>query len=122
MDDQFRNKLQTVFDVCDVNKEGHITTEHFKGLAKEHFGASSGDEVIIYLRVFIGDGYQHSMFMFCGLVITIISTAVIHLESTCYCCYGITISFSWLSTLQIIKKQIKSNLINIKNRVPYSPR
>jgi len=44
MDVDIREKLQTVFDVCDVEKEGYITVNHFKELAKDHFGADS-DEV-----------------------------------------------------------------------------
>lgn len=44
MDGDLRGKLRSVFDVCDVKREGYITVDHFKNLAKEHFGADS-DEV-----------------------------------------------------------------------------
>ncbi|KAJ8318956.1 hypothetical protein KUTeg_004047 [Tegillarca granosa] len=43
MEGDVLEKLRTVFDVCDDQKEGYITTDHFKNLAKEHFGADSSE-------------------------------------------------------------------------------
>ena len=35
-------RLRAVFDICDPDKKGFITVDHFVNLAREHFGA--GDE------------------------------------------------------------------------------
>lgn len=42
----YTDKLHDVFDLCDVEKKGYISVEHFVSLAKEHFGAEEqGEEV-----------------------------------------------------------------------------
>lgn len=33
------DKFKEIFDLCDVDRDGFIDVDHFKGLAKEHFGA-----------------------------------------------------------------------------------
>lgn len=45
MEEDVLEKLRTVFNVCDERNEGYITVEHFKDLAKEHFGQFGDDEV-----------------------------------------------------------------------------
>lgn len=44
LDVDFTDKFKEIFDLCDVDSDGYIDVEHFKGLAKEHFGAD-GTEV-----------------------------------------------------------------------------
>lgn len=48
-DSQYVEKLRTVFDLCDANKEGYITVEHFKNLVKDHFGAAGGEDNFVGL-------------------------------------------------------------------------
>lgn len=45
MEEDVLEKLRTVFNVCDERNEGYISVEHFKDLAKEHFGQFGDDEV-----------------------------------------------------------------------------
>lgn len=45
MEEDVRDKLRDIFDVCDEDKEGFITIDHFKNLAKEHFGTESDGQV-----------------------------------------------------------------------------
>lgn len=45
MEEDVLEKLRTVFNVCDERNEGYITVDHFKDLAKEHFGQFGDDEV-----------------------------------------------------------------------------
>lgn len=45
MEEDVLERLRTVFNVCDERNEGYISTEHFKELAKEHFGQAGDDEV-----------------------------------------------------------------------------
>ncbi|XP_050394296.1 rab11 family-interacting protein 4A isoform X5 [Patella vulgata] len=46
MDDQeFLDKLKTVFNVCDEDDDGLIAVDHFEKLAVEHFGASGIEAV-----------------------------------------------------------------------------
>ncbi|OWF45665.1 Rab11 family-interacting protein 3 [Mizuhopecten yessoensis] len=56
MDGDLRGKLQSVFDVCDVQKEGYITVDHFKNLAKEHFGADSDENVVGIVQILDPEG------------------------------------------------------------------
>ncbi|XP_069124898.1 uncharacterized protein [Argopecten irradians] len=56
MDGDLRGKLQSVFDVCDVEKEGYITVDHFRNLAKEHFGADSDENVIGIVQILDPEG------------------------------------------------------------------
>ncbi len=37
------DRLRAVFDLCDSERKGYITVDHFIDLAKEHFGASCGN-------------------------------------------------------------------------------
>ena len=46
MEEDVRDKLRAIFDVCDENNEGFITTDHFKNLAQEHFGTESDGQVM----------------------------------------------------------------------------
>ena len=41
--DNHMEKLRAVFDLCDVQKQGFISVNHFRELATEHFGAGGGD-------------------------------------------------------------------------------
>lgn len=52
MEEDVLEKLRTVFNVCDERNEGYISVEHFKDLAKEHFGQFGDDEVRRVLYVF----------------------------------------------------------------------
>lgn len=52
MEEDVLEKLRTVFNVCDERNEGYISVEHFKDLAKEHFGQFGDDEVRLVLYVF----------------------------------------------------------------------
>lgn len=36
---EYAERLRTIFDLCDEDKDGYIDVLHFKGLAKDHFGA-----------------------------------------------------------------------------------
>ncbi|XP_078317974.1 rab11 family-interacting protein 4-like isoform X3 [Crassostrea virginica] len=47
MEEDVLERLRTVFNVCDERNEGYISTEHFKELAKEHFGQAGDDEKIV---------------------------------------------------------------------------
>ncbi|XP_011454116.3 rab11 family-interacting protein 4A isoform X4 [Magallana gigas] len=47
MEEDVLEKLRTVFNVCDERNEGYISVEHFKDLAKEHFGQFGDDEKIV---------------------------------------------------------------------------
>lgn len=47
MEEDVLEKLRTVFNVCDERNEGYITVDHFKDLAKEHFGQFGDDEKIV---------------------------------------------------------------------------
>lgn len=37
------DRFRAIFDLCDDDKDGYIDVEHFKGLAKDHFGAEGLD-------------------------------------------------------------------------------
>ena len=50
MEEDVRHKLREIFDVCDETNEGFITVEHFKNLAKEHFGTESDGQVCDYVK------------------------------------------------------------------------
>ena len=39
-------RLRPVFDICDLDKKGFITVEHFANLAREHFGAGQQDNEV----------------------------------------------------------------------------
>lgn len=52
MEEDVLERLRTVFNVCDERNEGYISTEHFKELAKEHFGQAGDDEVSFNLSEF----------------------------------------------------------------------
>lgn len=41
MEDPYESvdKFKAIFDLCDEDKDGYIDVDHFKGLAKDHFGA-----------------------------------------------------------------------------------
>jgi len=41
--DDYINRLKDVFDLCDVDKRGYISIDHFVQLANEHFGTSGWD-------------------------------------------------------------------------------
>ncbi|XP_071129569.1 rab11 family-interacting protein 4A-like isoform X4 [Mytilus edulis] len=57
MEEDVRDKLRDIFDVCDEDKEGFITIDHFKNLAKEHFGTESdGQEIIGIIQLLDPDG------------------------------------------------------------------
>ncbi|CAH1794886.1 unnamed protein product [Owenia fusiformis] len=44
--DEYVDQLRTVFNVCDVEKKGFISVDHFVNLASEHFGDSEGNQEI----------------------------------------------------------------------------
>jgi len=54
----YTRRLRDVFDVCDVDKRGYISIDHFVKLANEHFGTSGRDsdnqEVCHLLRYIFG--------------------------------------------------------------------
>ncbi|XP_052070144.1 rab11 family-interacting protein 4A-like isoform X3 [Mytilus californianus] len=57
MEEDVRDKLRDIFDVCDEDKEGFITIDHFKNLAKEHFGTESdGQEIIGIIQLLDPNG------------------------------------------------------------------
>nr|KAG5709696.1 hypothetical protein BaRGS_027721 [Batillaria attramentaria] len=39
------DKFKAIFDLCDEDKDGYIDVDHFKGLAKDHFGAEGEEEI-----------------------------------------------------------------------------
>lgn len=46
MTEDYVDRLRPVFDLCDTEKQGYISVQHFMSLAKEHFGAEQdGEEV-----------------------------------------------------------------------------
>lgn len=45
MEEDVRDKIREIFNVCDENQEGFITIDHFKNLAKEHFGTETEGQV-----------------------------------------------------------------------------
>ncbi|KAK7501285.1 hypothetical protein BaRGS_00007410 [Batillaria attramentaria] len=47
MDDPYdsADKFKAIFDLCDEDKDGYIDVDHFKGLAKDHFGAEGEEEI-----------------------------------------------------------------------------
>jgi len=52
--DDYTRRLRDVFDLCDVDKRGSISIDHFVQLANEHFRTSGRDsdnqEVCHFLR------------------------------------------------------------------------
>jgi len=52
-EDDYIRRLRDVFDLCDVDKIGYISIDHFVQLANEHFGTSGWDtynqEVCLFL-------------------------------------------------------------------------
>ena len=57
MEEDVRDKLREIFNVCDENQEGFITIDHFKNLAKEHFGTETeGQEIIGIVQLLDPDG------------------------------------------------------------------
>jgi len=50
--DDYAHRLRHVFDLCDIDKRGYISIDHFVQLANEHFGTSGWDtdnqEVCLY--------------------------------------------------------------------------
>jgi len=54
VEDDYTRRLRDVFDLCDVDKRGYISIDHFVQLANEHFGTSGWDadnqEVCLFLR------------------------------------------------------------------------
>ena len=36
-------RFRAIFDLCDTDKDGYIDVDHFKELAKDHFGAEGLD-------------------------------------------------------------------------------
>jgi len=53
--DDYTRRLRDVFDLCDVDKRGYISIDHFVQLANEHFGTSGWDadnqEVCLFYSV-----------------------------------------------------------------------
>jgi len=51
--DEYTQRLRDVFDLCDIDKRGYISIDHFVQLANEHFGTSGWDtenqEVCLFL-------------------------------------------------------------------------
>ena len=41
--DDYSRRLRDVFDLCDIDKRGYISIDHFVQLANEHFGTSGWD-------------------------------------------------------------------------------
>jgi len=41
--DDYTRRLRDVFDLCDIDKRGYISIDHFVQLANEHFGTSGWD-------------------------------------------------------------------------------
>jgi len=41
--DDYTRRLKDVFDVCDIDKRGYISIDHFVQLANQHFGTSGWD-------------------------------------------------------------------------------
>lgn len=37
------DRFRAIFDLCDEDKDGYIDVDHFKELAKDHFGAEGLD-------------------------------------------------------------------------------
>lgn len=50
MDDtaDFAEKLRAVFDLCDAERQGFITVEHFVELAWEYFGAENDQVNVVH--------------------------------------------------------------------------
>ena len=55
MPEHYEDKLRDVFQLCDSEKKGYISVQHFVSLAKEHFGAEGqGEEVcVIHVECFV---------------------------------------------------------------------
>ena len=47
--EDYIERLRAVFDLCDIAQQGYISVEHFQELAKEHFGATEGEQVRVWL-------------------------------------------------------------------------
>ena len=58
--EEYEDKLRDVFDLCDKDRKGCISVQHFVSLAKEHFGAEGqGEEVCEILNY---DSFQIDSF------------------------------------------------------------
>ena len=53
--DDYTRRLKDVFDLCDIDKRGYISIDHFVQLANQHFGTSGWDsdnqEVCLFYAV-----------------------------------------------------------------------
>jgi len=61
--DDYTRRLKDVFDLCDIDKRGYISIDHFVQLANQHFGTSGWDsdnqEVCLFYEVIlITDNYR----------------------------------------------------------------
>lgn len=51
--EDYVEKLRAVFDICDTEKKGYISVDHFVNLALEHFEAERREVCVDLLPVFI---------------------------------------------------------------------
>lgn len=64
MEDPYESadKLKAIFDLCDEDKDGYIDVDHFKDLAKDHFGAESEEEITGVINLLDPEGHGQISF------------------------------------------------------------